>query len=107
MLGQREHVRMIFKTSHLWWCQWSMDCRTATRQASVAPAAEERGPEGTAAGSAAPSAASSQHPEHRLPDPAAWTHSAAAPAEETRFTSKCHSTSEGLTMWAAIKDFQE
>lgn len=45
----------------------------------MAPAAEERGPGGTAAGSAASSAASSQHTEPQLPAPSAWTRSAAAP----------------------------
>lgn len=60
-------------------CQWSKGCRTAAQQASVAPEVEETGPEGTAGGSAAPMAVSYQHPEHKPPDPAACTRSAAAP----------------------------
>lgn len=50
----------------------------------MAPVAEERGPEGMAVGSGAPSAASSRHPEHRVPAPSGWTRSAAAPGGETR-----------------------
>lgn len=93
----KQHQRVTYQSynsSHLLLCQWSRDCRTATQQASVAPVAEERGPEGMAAGSAAAWAASSQHPEHQLPAPSAWTRSAAAPGGETRSSPECHSTSE-------------
>lgn len=98
----KQHQRMIrqrYSSSHLLWCRWSRDCRTATRQASVAPVVEERGPEGTAGGSAATWAASSQRPEHQLPAPCAWTRSAAAPGGETRSIPECHSTSKGYTTY--------
>lgn len=50
----------------------------------MAPVVEERGPEGMAGGSAAPLAASSRYPEHRLPAPSGWTRSAAAPGGEKK-----------------------
>lgn len=49
----------------------------------MAPVVEERGPEGMARGSGARVAASSQHPEYRIPALSGWTGSAAAPGGET------------------------